>query len=191
MINYIWFFILAAGIIFGIITGKGDVISQAVISSSGSTVKLMIELSGILCIWCGVIKIAEKSGLTDSIAGILRPVLKRLFKEASKDEKSLGNIVMNLTSNMMGLSNAATPFGIKAMEDMQQLNKNKESASNDMVLFLVLNAACIQFLPTTIISVRAACGSRNPGEIIVPAILTTAAAAVVGVIVCKISEKFH
>ncbi len=191
MMNYIWFFILCSGIIFGTVTGRGEVISQAVVNSSGLTVKLIIELGGILSVWCGVIKIAEKSGLTERLAGILRPLLKRLFTDASRDEKALGNIVMNLTSNMMGLSNAATPFGIKAMEDMQRLNKKKETASNDMALFLVLNAACIQFIPAVVISIRAACGSANPGEIIAPAVITTTAAAVVGVISCKILEKYN
>ena len=96
---------------------------------------------------------------------------------------------MNITANMMGISNAATPFGIKAMEEMQKCNKEKDTATNDMALFLVLNAACIQFLPTTIISFRAACNSRNPGEIIIPAIITTSTAALVGVITCKFLQK--
>ncbi|SJT62922.1 Spore maturation protein A [Clostridioides difficile] len=97
---------------------------------------------------------------------------------------------MNLTANMMGLSNAATPFGIKAMEEMDRLNGKKESASNDMVLFLVLNAACIQIVPSTIISIRAACNSVNPGVIIIPALISTATAATVGIICAKILQKY-
>ena len=97
---------------------------------------------------------------------------------------------MNLTANMMGLSNAATPFGIKAMEEMDRLNKNKGTASNDMALFLVLNAACIQIVPSTIISIRAACNSGNPGIIILPAIFSTATAALVGIICCKILQRY-
>ena len=97
---------------------------------------------------------------------------------------------MNLTANMMGLSNAATPFGIKAMEEMDRLNNNKGTASNDMALFLVLNAACIQIVPSTIISIRAACNSGNPGIIILPAIVSTTTAALVGIICCKILQRY-
>jgi len=190
MINYIWFFILAFGIIFGILTGRGDALSKGIILSSQSTVELVIQLVGIMCLWCGIMKIAEKSGLMDKIARLLKPILKLIFKDAARDEKALGAIVMNLTANMMGLSNAATPFGIKAMEEMNRLNKNKGTASNDMVLFLVLNAACIQFVPTTIIAVRVACKSQSPGIIILPAILATGVAAFTGIICCKILQKY-
>lgn len=190
MINVIWLIILGSGIIFGMLNGGGDLISKAIVSSSKSTVDLIIGLLGILSLWCGIMKIAEKSGLTQKIARVLRPILKILFKDASKNEKALGDIVMNITSNMMGLSNAATPFGIKAMEEMQKMNPKKESASNDMSLFLVINATCIQLIPTSIISIRAAYGSKNPGEIILPAIITTGTAALFGIIFCKILEKY-
>ena len=190
MINVIWLIILGSGIIFGMLNGGGDLISKAIVSSSKSTVDLIIGLLGILSLWCGIMKIAEKSGLTQKIARVLRPILRILFKDASKNEKALGDIVMNITSNMMGLSNAATPFGIKAMEEMQKMNPKKESASNDMSLFLVINATCIQLIPTSIISIRAAYGSKNPGEIILPAIITTGTAAIFGIIFCKILEKY-
>lgn len=190
MINYIWFFLIFFGVLVGLLSGNGEVISKAIVSSSGSTVTFIIELTGIMCFWCGVMKVAEKSGLTDKLAKILKPVLKLLFKDAAKDEKALGAIVMNLTANIMGLSNAATPFGIKAMEEMDRLNKEKGTASNDMSLFLVLNAACIQLVPSTIISIRAACNSTNPGIIILPALISTATAAMVGVICCKILQRY-
>lgn len=190
MINYIWFILIFLGIITGMINGSGEAISKSIVNSCGSTVTFMIELTGIMCFWCGVMKIAEKSGFTKKLSIILKPILKIIFKEASKDEKTLGAIVMNLTANMMGLSNAATPFGIKAMEEMDKQNKTKGIASNDMSLFLVLNAACVQFLPTTIISIRAACNSVNPGIIIVPAFVSTLTAAIVGVFSCKLLERY-
>jgi len=190
LINYIWFFILVFGIIFGLITGKADMLSKSIVASTENTVTLVIGLLGIMCLWCGIMKVAQKSGLTDKIAKVLKPILRLLFKDAAKDERALGAIVMNLTSNMLGLSNAATPFGIKAMEEMDRLNKNKGTASNDMALFLVLNAACIQLVPTTVISIRAACKSHNPGVIILPAILATGTAAIVGVIACKILQRY-
>ncbi|MBU5592152.1 spore maturation protein [Clostridium sp. MSJ-4] len=190
MINYIWFFMIFIGICMGLFSGKAEILSKAVIDSAGSTVELIIGLLGIMSLWCGIMKIAEKSGLTEKISKMLSPILKFLFKDAAKNEKALGAIVMNLTANIMGLSNAATPFGIKAMEEMQKLNKDKVRASNDMSLFLVLNAACVQLIPTTIISLRAVEGSSNPAVIIIPVIITTLTAAIVGVTCCKILERF-
>lgn len=190
VINYIWFFILVIGLILGIATGRGDLLSKGIMGSSQNTVKLVIELVGSMCLWCGVMKIAQKSGLTDKLARALRPFLKLIFKDAARDEAALSAIVMNLTANMMGLSNAATPAGIKAMEELDRLNKRSESASNDMVLFLVLNAACIQIVPATVLSLRAAAKSQNPGVIIIPAIFATATAALVGIICSKILQKF-
>lgn len=190
MINYIWFIMIFFGILVGLITGNGEVISKAIVGSVDSTVQFIIGLVGLMCFWCGVMKVAEKSGLTQKLSKLLKPVLKLIFKEASKDEKALGAIVMNITANMLGLGNAATPFGIKAMQEMDRLNKDEGKASNDMALFLVLNAACIQLVPSTIISIRAATGSNNPGAIIVPAIIASTIAAVVGVISCKILQKY-
>nr|WP_207721011.1 nucleoside recognition domain-containing protein [Clostridium gasigenes] len=178
------------GLLVGLITGNGDGLSKAIVGSVDSTVQFMIGLVGLMCFWCGVMKVAEKSGLTKKLSKFLRPVLKLIFKDAAKDEKALGAIVMNITANMLGLGNAATPFGIKAMQEMDKLNKDKEKASNDMALFLVLNAACIQLVPTTIISIRAATGSTNPGIILLPAIVASTIAAVVGVISCKILQKY-
>ncbi|MBE6066053.1 nucleoside recognition domain-containing protein [Clostridium cochlearium] len=190
MVNYIWFFILVIGIIVGIITGRGEIMSKVIISSTTSTVDLIIKLLGIMSLWCGIMKIAEKSGLTDKLAKILKPILRLILKEAGKDDKTLGPIVMNITANMMGLSNAATPFGIKAMENMQKINPHEDTASDDMAIFLVLNAACIQIIPTTIISIRAAAGSNSPADIILPSILTTGMAGIVGIISCKILQKY-
>lgn len=190
MINYIWFFMIVVSIIWGLFFGEAEIISKAIIDSSSSTVNLTIGLLGIISLWSGIMKIAEKSGLTEKISRLLLPILKILFKDAAKDEKALGAIVMNLSANIMGLSNAATPFGIKAMERLQELNNHGDTASNDMALFLVLNAACIQLIPTTVISLRAVEGSSNAAIIIVPVIITTSIAAMVGIICCKILERF-
>ena len=190
MINYIWFFIIASGVIYGVITGQGPILSKGIIESSESATKFVISLVGIMCFWCGVMKVAEKSGLTSKIAKLLKPVLKKLFKESAKSEEAMGAIIMNLTANMLGLSNAATPFGIKAMEELDRLNDKKGRASNDMALFLVMNACCIQLLPSTVISIRAAAGSANPAIIILPAVLSTAIACIVGIICCKILQKY-
>jgi len=190
VINYIWFFIIIIGVGFGIITGRGDIVSKAIVNSTGSTVELTMQLVGLMCLWCGVMKIAEKSGLTYKVSKVLKPLLKMLFKESSNNPSVMEPMIMNLTSNMMGLSNAATPFGIKTMESMEKANINKGTATNDMARFLVLNAACIQFVPTSVISIRAACGSHNPGIIIIPAIITTGIAAIMGMIYCSILEQY-
>lgn len=190
MINYIWFIMIFLGILVSVLTGNGEAMSNAMIGSIDSTVTFVISLVGLMCFWCGVMKVAEKSGLTEKLAKLMKPILKLIFKEAAKDEKALGAIVMNITANMMGLGNAATPFGIKAMEEMDRLNKEKGKASNDMALFLVLNAACIQLVPSTVISIRAAAGSTNPGAVILPAIISTTVAAIVGVICAKILQRY-
>ncbi len=190
MINIIWFLILSLGIFIGVITGRGEILSKAVVSSTASAVELVMGLVGMMCLWCGIVKIAEKSGLTDKLAKLLKPILKIIFREAGRDQKVMASITMNLTANMMGLSNAATPFGIKAMEDMQVKNIDKDTASNDMALFLVLNAACIQILPTTVISIRAAYNSQNPAVIIFPAIIATGTAAALGIVYCKILQRY-
>ncbi|MPQ43700.1 nucleoside recognition domain-containing protein [Clostridium tarantellae] len=190
MINYIWFGIIFIGVIFGLLTGKGEFMSKGIMDSAQGATNFIISLVGIMCFWCGVMKVAEKSGLTSNLAKLVKPVLKILFKESSQNEEAMGAIVMNLTANMLGLSNAATPFGIKAMEELSKSNTKKGHASNDMALFLVMNAACIQLLPSTVISIRAAAGSNNPASIIVPAILSTTIACLVGVICCKILQRY-
>ncbi|WP_461205705.1 nucleoside recognition domain-containing protein [Clostridium sp. DL1XJH146] len=188
MINFIWFFLIAVGIVIGLATGNGEIISKSVITATEDSVQLIIGLIGIMCLWSGIMKIAQKSGITDKLAKILSPILKLIFTDMPP--KAMSSVLLNLTSNMLGLSNAATPFGVKAMEEMQRENKDKERATNDMALFLVLNAACIQLIPTSVISMRAACGSENPGVIIIPATIATGFAAVMGVVYCKILQRF-
>lgn len=189
MLNIIWLIIMITSITFATITARPQLVTEALMTSSITSVKLIIELFGILSIWCGIIKIAEESGLVKAFAKLIRPVLSRLFKGSKENDLALSNIVLNLTSNMIGVSNAATPFGIKAMENLQNANKDKATATDDMALFLVLNGACIQLLPTMVISMRVASHSKLPGEIILPSIITTAIAALTGVIACKILER--
>jgi spore maturation protein A len=190
MINYIWFLLMISGIIIGVITGRGSIVSTSIVSSASDTVNLIISLVGILSLWCGVMRIAKEAGLTDKLSKMLKPILKIVFKETYKNNEVMEPMVLNLTSNMMGLSNAATPFGIKTMIEMEKINKVKGRATNDMAKFLVLNAACIQIIPTSVLSIRAASGSENPGIIILPAILATGIAAILGIVYCSILEKF-
>jgi spore maturation protein A len=189
LINYIWGIIFIIGLIVGIGNGRGEIISKALSSSASSTAEFIIKLTAMLCLWCGIINIANKSGLSDKLSKILKPFLIRIFKNINSPEL-LDAITLNITSNMLGLSNAATPFGLKAMEEMEKLNNKKDIATDDMALFLVLNGTCIQLLPTTIISIRGSFNSVNPGETIIPSIIATGVAALMGILYCKILERF-
>lgn len=190
MINYIWFLFIAFGTFIGIAVGRGEALSASIVNASSSTVELIISLVGIMCLWCGIMRIAQESGLTDKLSKLLKPILKLIFKESGKNDKVMGAMIMNITSNMMGLGNAATPFGIKTMEEMEKINPHKGTATNDMAKFLVLNACCIQLIPTTVLSVRAASGSKNPAVIIIPVIITSIVSAALGLIYCKLLEKY-
>lgn len=189
MINYIWFFMIGSGLFLSLLNKEGEKITKAIMDSTSSTVTLIISLVGVMCLWCGVMKIAEESGLTNKISKILRPILKLLFKEKD-NEKVMGPVVMNLTANILGLGNAATPFGLKAMEELDVINEKKGVASNDMALFLVLNANCIQLFPTTILSIRSIEGSVNHGGVIISILFTTFLTSIISVIICKILQKF-
>lgn len=186
MLNYVWAIMLGVGFIVGILNGKADEVTKAVMDSAGNAVQLSIGLLGIMCLWTGLMGIAEKSGLVGSLAAIVRPVINFLFPQIPKKHKAVGAIVMNLAANFFGLGNAATPLGIKAMNELQRLNPNKASATNAMSMFLVLNTSAIQLIPATIIAIRAAAGSTNPGEIIITIWVASICASIAGVITVKI-----
>jgi spore maturation protein A len=142
-----------------------------------------------MMLWCGVLKVAEKSGLVDKISAFIRPVMRILFRGIPSKSAAMGAMIMNITSNMLGLGNAATPMGLKAMQELQKLNPRKDTATNAMCLFLVVNAAPIQLLPATVLSLRASVDSSNPGIIILPAIISSVSALAIGVIACKLLER--
>ncbi|NLC68227.1 MAG: nucleoside recognition protein, partial [Clostridiaceae bacterium] len=162
MLNYIWLGMLLSGIILGIMNGRISEVTKAVIESSGSAIKLGISLAGIMCLWSGIMKIAEESGLVKSIAMAVKPVLKFLFPGIPRNHPALGAVVMNLAANILGLGNAATPLGLKAMAELQELNPLKYAASDEIVMFLVLNASSLQLVPASVIAIRSQAGSANP-----------------------------
>ncbi|MEN2775489.1 nucleoside recognition domain-containing protein [Acetivibrio clariflavus] len=190
MLNYIWFGMLVFGIIVGILNGKVDAVTKAVVDSSKSAIELSIGLLGIMCLWTGLMDVAEKSGIIRTISRVVRPVLKFLFPGIPKNHPALGAIVMNLVANFLGLGNAATPLGLKAMAELQKLNRNKDTATNEMSMFLVLNTSCIQLIPATIIAVRSAAGSKNPTEIIGTIWFASVCATIAGIISVKILSAF-
>lgn len=183
MINWIWLGMIVSGIIVFIIRGETNALMETMTDSAQRSIELLIALGGIMAVWSGIMKICEKAGLVDFLARILALPMKLLFPGLKeKSPKASGSIIMNIASNMMGLSNAATPFGIKAMEELQRINPHKERASDYMVTFLIINGACIQLLPTTVISIMASLKAVNPTSIIAPTIITTLVALTSGLV---------
>ncbi len=180
MINKIWGLFLLIGISFTLLTGRIDALNDTILTSSKSGVNMVIELIPVLVLYSGIMKIAETSGMLQKIAKFMEPVLKKLFPSLKKESKALGYITSNIAANALGLGNAATPFGLKAMEEMQKENKNKDTASDAMITFLVLNTSGVTIIPTTVIALRFMHGSSNPEEIILPAILATVCSSIAG-----------
>ena len=166
-------------------------VTNAVISYAGTAVTIALGLIGIMALWLGVMKVAEEAGLIKIIARSLKPFTKRLFPEIPSDHPAMSSMIMNISANMLGLGNAATPFGLKAMEEMEKINPNKGTASNSMVTFLAINTAGLTLIPATAIAIRAASGSANPAIIIGTSIFGAFCATVAGVTSAKIIEKFY
>ena len=189
--NYIWFFIILISIISAIYTGKIDTVVHSIMTGAQKAVEITLYLVGIMAFWLGIMKIAEKSGLVTNIANLLKPIAHKLFPSVPENNPAIGNIAMNFTANAFGLGNAATPIGIKAMEELQELNKNKEVASNDMCTLLAMNTAGWQLVPTTVIAVLVANGAKNPTEIVFPTLIVTTIAFLSAIIAVKILEKIN
>lgn len=186
--NYIFYFLIVFSIIIGAINGKLQDVVNAVMSGAELSVKIAFSLIGIMAFWLGIMRIAEKSGLIDWISRVIKPITKRLFNEIPENSPAIGDIAMNFSANAFGLSNAATPFGIKAMEELQKENAQKDTASNSMCLFLGMNTAGFQLIPTTVLAVLVGIGYKNPTEIIAPTLLVTSIAFISAIILSKIFQ---
>jgi spore maturation protein A len=182
---------IVIAVAFAATGGRLEALTEEIFTSLRSSIDLGIGLLGGMMLWCGVLKVAEKSGLVDNISAFIRPAMRVIFRGIPSKSAAMGAMIMNITSNMLGLGNAATPMGLKAMQELQELNPRKDTATNAMCLFLVVNAAPIQLLPATVLSLRASVGSANPGIIILPAIISSFVAVSVGVIICKLLERAH
>ena len=189
MLNYVWFFLLVLGIFIGMLNGRMEAVTQAVIQSSSTAVQLCIGLLGVMCLWSGIMNIAEKSGLVRIIGRVVRPVLHFLFPDVPSRHPAAGAIVMNLVANFLGLGNAATPLGLKAMNELQRLNPHKDTATDAMCMFLVLNTASLQLIPATTIAIRAAAGSASSTEIIGTVWIASACALITGIIAARIMNR--
>lgn len=190
MMNKIWSGMIVFSLIAAICLGTVSELSSGIITSGNTAVELAITLLGSFCLWNGIMNIAEKSGLTKSLSKIMSPVLCKLFKGLKKDDEAVLPMCLNITSNMLGLSNAATPTGIEAMKRLAAKNEGKITPSNDMVLFVVMNSAALRIIPTTVANIRANHGSENPAEILLPSIIASVCALTVGITMTKILERF-
>ena len=172
MINYLWGIFIILGIIFSIINGNNN-ITNSLLSSGSRGIDMILSIVPLMCLWLGTMKIAEWSGLLDIISKKLSKIVKVLFPEIPEGDKAIGYISSNIVMNMLGLGNAATPFGLKAMSELKRLNKDSSTASRSMITFLVINTSSVTIVPTTVISLRLSSGSINPTEIIPVTIITT------------------
>lgn len=189
MMNYIWSGLILISIICAFITGRISDVSDAIMNGAQDAITLVFSMFGMMCLWTGLMKIADKGGLTHILARFLFPVLKKLFPNYDKNSKPMKAICMNITANILGLGNAATPFGIEAMKEMQKGNKIKDTANNSMIMFVVLNTASLQIIPTLLTILRQKHSSTSPLDVL-PAIWTTSIIAlIIGVISAKILEK--
>lgn len=191
MLNYIWFGLMAIALVVAAFNGTADAVSRAAIDSAKTGVEIAIGLIGVMTLWLGIMRVAEASGLVTLLGRLLRPVLRWLFPEVPADHPANGAIVLSIAANMLGLNNAATPLGIKAMEELQELNDQKDTATNPMVTFMALNTAGVQLIPSTMIGVLAAAGSRNPTAIISTSIVATFIGTVAAVIAAKLLQRFY
>ncbi len=188
--NYIFYFLIVISIIAGAINGRVQDVVNAILQGAELSVKVAFSLIGIMAFWLGMMKIAEKCGLITLIAKIIKPITKRLFNEIPENSPAIGDIAMSITANAFGLSNAATPIGIKAMEELQKHNKDKKSASNAMCMLLAMNTAGFQLMPATVIAILISIGYKNPTVIIAPTLLVTTIAFISAIILAKIFQKY-
>lgn len=188
--NYIFYFLIVSSIVFGIINHRTQDVVNAILSGADLSVKIAFSLIGIMAFWLGIMRIAEKSGLVKIIAKLIKPITKRLFNEIPEDSSAIGNIALSFSANALGLTNAATPIGLKVMEELQEENTDKKSASNSMCMFLAMNTAGFQIIPATVIAILVAVGSKNPTEIILPTLIVTSIAFISAIAVAKVFQRF-
>lgn len=186
MLNYIWFGLIAISFVVGVVTGNIDAVTEAAFESAKAAVQLAIGLIGAMALWLGLMRVADRAGLVNLLARGIRPVARRLFPDIPDGHPALGSIVMNMAANVLGLGNAATPMGLKAMEELQELNQAKSTATNAMVTFLAINTSSVQILlPATVVGLLGA----QAGGIFIPTILATSVSTIVAVIAAKWLER--
>lgn len=173
MLNLIWLFLILGGIAVATFNGKIDLVTETFFNAANEGVRVCLDLIGLMTLWLGMLEVAKQAGLISLIARLLRPITVFLFPDVPPNHPALGAIIMNISANILGLGNAATPFGLKAMEELQKLNPRPDTATDAMCTFLAVNTSCITLIPATIIGVRVAAGSSEPAEVVGPTIFAT------------------
>ena len=191
MLNYVWLGLIVIAILMGAATGNIEAVTKQAFDSAETAVKIALGLISIMTLWLGLMKVAEAAGLIKLLARALAPIMKRLFPEVPHDHPAMGSVLLNLAANWLGLSNAATPFGLKAMEELQHLNPQKDTATDAMVMFLGMNTSSITLIPATIIGVRLSLGSANPFEIIGTTIAAGVCSTLVAITMAKLLGRWR
>ena len=189
MVSYIWAFFIIIGAVFMIATGNIELLNNEILKGGTGGIKLLTEMLPLLVLWTGIMQIAEDSDLLEKFSKLVRPLLSKLFPSLPKDHPALGYIASNIAANALGLGSAATPFGLKGMECLQEDNPKKDTATEAMVTFLILNTGGVTIIPTTVIALRMMYGSANPTEIILTSLLATLCSNVSGLIFDYIKKR--
>lgn len=187
--NYIWSGMMMVAVLFGLISGRTEALAQSALAGAENAVKMAFSLLGMMCFWSGLLEVAKRAGLTEKFARLIRPLTKLLFPRLPSESPAAVAMVMNMTANFLGLSNAATPLGLSAMAELEKINPHPGQATDEMCMFVVINTASISLLPTTVIALRAAAGSEAPFAIVVPVWICSLAAVTVGVVAAKVMAR--
>lgn len=191
MMNYIWAGLVLIGVVTVFFTGEFTAVSESALNAAKTAVQVVLALMGVMALWLGLMKIAEQSGLMDIFAKAIRPLIDWLFPELKQNKKAKAAITMNVAANALGLANAATPFGLKAMEEMQKDNSKKDTATNAMCTFLTINTAGIQLIPMSVIGILVGLGAQNPAEIIAPCLIVTLLTQVIAIFTVRLLQKLN
>ncbi len=189
--NYIFLFLIGVSVIAGLINGKIGNVTTAMLDSCDVAVKVAFSLIGIMAFWLGIMRIAEKSGFVKFLSKLIYPFAKLLFKDVKNDSPVLGDITMSISANALGLTNAATPIGLKVMKELQEENPDKDTATDSMCMFLGMNTAGFQLIPATVIAILAGLGCNNPTKIILPTLIVTTLAFITAIITALIFRKLY
>jgi len=185
----VWFGLIGLGIIFSVFTGRPEIVSNVILYDIQKSVDLILSLISVMAFWTGLMRIVEKSGILNKLSIVLKPLIGMLFKDIQYSTAAVNAVIMCIAANMFGIGNSATALGIRAMEEMQYINKNKNTASNSMCMLLIINMSSIQLLPLSVIKLRADAGSLNPTDIIVPTIVATAFSTIIAILFAKYYER--
>lgn len=191
MINIIWMLLIVIAVITAAVSGTMQDVTKGAIDGANSSVEIALGLIGIMALWLGVMKVAEEAGIVQMIARMVKPVMTRIFPDIPPDHPAMGAMLMNMAANALGLANAATPLGLKAMKELQSLNDVKDRASDAMVTFLAINTSDVTIIPITVIGIRTAAGSASPTEIIGTTIIATTCSTIAAIIAAKSLQRLR